>query len=72
MKIIKKISLALVLLLIISICFLKSTYATLNCSISMAPQATNIEEGNEFTIDVGISNVRRGLWGYYNRRNIRI
>lgn len=72
MKIIKKISLLLALLLIIGICFLKSTYATLNCSISVAPQATNVEEGNEFTIDVGISNVRRRLWSNHSRRNIRI
>lgn len=72
MKMIKKISLMLILLLIISICFLKNTYATLNCSISVAPGATAVEEGNEFTVDIGISNVRRRLWSNCDWRNTRI
>ena len=58
MEKIKKISLFLVLVLILSICFYTKTYAALSCSVSMSASSNEVTEGNEFTVSIGVNNIQ--------------
>lgn len=58
MEKIKKINLIFMLTLILSIGFLTKTYAEVNCITSMEVSSSEVKQGEEFKVTIGVSNIQ--------------
>lgn len=58
MEKIKKINLIFTIILILSMCFVHKTYARIDCSTNMTLSSSEVKQGQEFELTVGISNIQ--------------
>jgi len=57
MEKIKKISLFLALIIIVSMCFQMNIYAATTCSGTLSSSSSSVEPGSEITMEIGVANI---------------